>query len=106
MPAAESSALENIEDAHVGDQRPVGCARGVHHRFGMNIRFHDEGEIPLDRLQRRQRQRRPGGDRLRLRGHGIDEYLAADQRRARVELRQDTRMDLAEARQNLSRPEL
>ena len=60
LPVGQALALIDVEQAHIGDELLVDAARRLQQRLGRQRRIDHEGEIALDRLERRQLQQRPG----------------------------------------------
>ena len=51
LPLAHALAGIDIEDAHVGDERPLRRTYGGDEFLGRQLSGHDEGEIPVHRLE-------------------------------------------------------
>src|SRR3546814_18864229 len=88
-----------VEHRHVGDQRLVGCADRLDHRFGRHVGIQEEGEVALHGLEGRYTQERSGlaAACLRLR-HRIQEHLEAGGAAVETQVGQNGRMTLTEER--------
>ena len=98
-------ALVNVENADIRDEILVGARGGADDIAGGHIRLDDEGEIAVDRLERREAQQRPRGAPSRfsffLIGHGDQMQIDddADRRAVDIHCPQHAGVNIAERRQ-------
>ena len=97
---AQTRALINVKQAYFGDQFAVDGARSAQQALGRNFAVDDKGEIPLDRLEYRNLQRRFCPPRARLR-HSVEKDLETGERRPGIEGFQHRRVKLAEGAQHV-----
>ena len=103
----DALAFVDIEHADARDQLPVDVLRGAHDVAGLHVARHDEGEVALDRLERRQVEQRLGLGRLGLRlGDLVENDLERDERTFGAERLQRAGMQFAEIAQHVLRADL
>ena len=96
---AEGFALEYIEQLYPGDQLLVGAPGGSQHGIRRGVCIHHEGEITLDRLQRRNFQQGPrrAAPGPRRRDH-VKEDLEGGDRTAQIVIGRYVWVQFAETR--------
>ena len=103
----DALALVDVEHVDAGDQLAVGRLRGTHDVGGLHGAVDHEGEVALDRLERRELEHRLGARRLGLRlGDLVQDHLEGDQRAFGVERLERARMQFAEMAEHVLRADL